>query len=228
VDDEAGAGRRRRDSTLDRVLRRLVGRLGAWFLRAIGTTWRVERSGEDPLARRDGDTPLVMGIWHGGLLAAAYCWRDRRIAVAVSLSRDGDWIDAVLVRLGFAASARGSSSRGATGLLRELIRRTRAGEPIAILVDGPRGPAGVAKPGAVALARATGARLVPIGIAATPSFRFGSWDRTALPLPFARVRIVFGAALDVPRDASGDALEALRARLEAELHRLDARAAEGL
>ena len=228
MDVEAGAGRRGRDTAQGRLVRRLVGRLGAWFLRAIGTTWRVERSGGDPLARRDGAAPLVMGIWHGGLLAAAYCWRDRRIAVAVSLSRDGDWIDAVLVRLGFAESARGSSSRGATGLLRTLIRRARAGEPIAILVDGPRGPAGVAKPGAVALARATGARLVPIGIASAPSFRFGSWDRTALPLPFARVRIVFGESLEVPRDASADALEALRARLESELHRLDTVAAEGL
>jgi hypothetical protein len=226
VDGEAGAGRSR-DSTLDRRLRWVVGLLGAWFLRAIGTTWRVERSGEDPLARA-GATPLVLTIWHGGLLAAAYCWRDRRIAVAVSLSRDGDWIDAVLVRLGFAASARGSSSRGATGLLRALIRRARTGEPIAVLLDGPRGPAGIAKAGAVALARATGARLVPIGIAAAPGIRFGSWDRTTLPLPFARVRIVFGAPLHVPEDASTDALESRRAQLEAELHRLDALAADGL
>ena len=228
MDGEAGASRSRRDSTQGRLLRWLVGRLGAWFLRAIGTTWRVERCGEDPLARAAGDAPLVLTIWHGGLLAAAYCWRDRRIAVAVSLSRDGDWIDAVLVRLGFAESARGSSSRGATGLLRALIRRARAGEPIAVLLDGPRGPAGVAKPGAVALARATGARLVPIGIASAPSLRFGSWDRTALPLPFARVRIVFGAPRHVPEDAATDALEAQRAQLEAELHRLDALAADGL
>lgn len=228
MDGETDAGRRGRDSLRHRLLRRWVGRLGAWFLRALGTTWRVERSGTDPLAGHRGEPPLVMGIWHGGLLAAAYCWRDRRIAVAVSLSRDGDWIDAVLVRLGFAESARGSSSRGATGLLRTLIRRARAGEPIAILVDGPRGPAGVAKPGAVALARATGARLVPIGIAAAPHHRFGSWDRTLLPLPFARVRIVFGEPVQVPRDAEGEALETCRARLESELKRLDALAAEAL
>jgi hypothetical protein len=148
--------------------------------------------------------------------------------VAVSLSRDGDWIDAVLVRLGFAESPRGSSSRGATALLRELIRRTRAGEPIGILLDGPRGPAGVAKPGAVALARATGARLVPIGIAAAPGHRFASWDRALLPFPFARVRIVFGAPLFVPRDADAETLEAMRRELEAELHRLDGVARDAL
>lgn len=224
--EEAEEARAR--SALHRLGCWLVGVLGAWLLRVLGSSWRVSQRGDDPLRVPPAASPLVMGIWHGGLLPAAYCWRDRGIAVAVSLSRDGDRIDAVLARLGFAPSARGSSSRGATGLLRELIRRARAGEPIAILLDGPRGPAGVAKPGALALARATGARLVPIGIAAAPAFRFGSWDRTALPLPFARVRIVFGAPLPVTREASGEALEALRARLEAELHRLDALAAAEL
>jgi hypothetical protein len=211
-----------------RLTRALAGWLVAGFLRALGSTWRLERSGEDPLAAGTGGGPLVMTIWHGGLFVAAYGWRDRDIAIAVSLSRDGDWIDAVLARLGFAESPRGSSSRGATSLLRELIRRARAREPIGILLDGPRGPAGVAKPGAVALARATGARLVPIGIAAAPGFRFGSWDRTLLPYPFARVRIVFGAPLFVPRDAEGEALEAKRRELETELHRLDGVAADAL
>jgi hypothetical protein len=222
-----GARAERRTGWRDRLARAAVGGFGASFLRALGATWRVSRSGADPLAQRDG-APLVLTIWHGNLLAAAACWRGSRVAVAVSLSRDGDWIDAVLVRLGFAPSARGSSSRGATGLLRELIRRARGGEPIAILLDGPRGPAGVAKPGAVALARATGATLVPVGIAAAPVFRFGSWDRTALPLPFARIRIVFGAPRHVPRDASPEALEQERASLEAAQHRLDAQAAEAL
>jgi lysophospholipid acyltransferase (LPLAT)-like uncharacterized protein len=213
-----------RRSALHRVACFGVGLLGGWFLRALGATWRVTRGGADPM-QASASAPLVMAIWHGGLLPAAFCWRDRRIAVAVSRSRDGDRIDAVLSRLGFAPSARGSSSRGATALLRELIRRARRGEPMAVLLDGPRGPAGVAKPGAVALARATGARIVPIGIAAAPAVRFGSWDRTVLPLPFARVRIEFGEPFRVPRDAAADELEAARTALEAELHRLDAAAA---
>ena len=108
----------RRDGWRARWLRSAIGRLGALFLRAIGATWRVEWRGENALASHDGRTPLALAIWHAGLLAAAACFRGRRIAVAVSLSRDGDRIDAVLRRLGFAESARGSSSRGATGLLR--------------------------------------------------------------------------------------------------------------
>ena len=214
-----------RDSALYRATRWLGGVVAAALLRGLGATWRVEGAGIDPPS---AGTPLVMCAWHRGLLIAAVCWRNRGLAIPVSLSRDGDWIDGVLRRLGFAKSARGSSSRGGSGLLRELIRRARAGQPIGMLPDGPRGPAGVAKPGIVALARATGARIVPVGIAATPAWRFGSWDRTLLPRPFARVRYVYGEPLGVPRDTEPDALEAARAGLEAELHRLDALAAQGL
>ncbi len=214
-----------RDSAPYRATRWLGGLVAAALLRGLGATWRIESTGSDPPSV---GAPLVLCAWHQGLLIAAVCWRNRGLAIPVSLSRDGDWIDGVLRRLGFAKSARGSSSRGASGLLRELIRRVRAGQPIGMLLDGPRGPAGVAKPGVVALARATGARIVPIGIAAAPAWRFGSWDRALLPRPFARVRYVYGEPLCVPRDAEPDAVEAARARLEAELHRLDALAAQGL
>ena len=216
---------RARDSLSYRATRWLGGLLGAALLRALGGTWRIELRGPDPFSTPG---PLVLGTWHGGLLIAALCWRDLDLVIPVSQSRDGDRIDAVLRRLGFAKSARGSSSRGATALLRELIRRVRAGERIGMLPDGPRGPSGVAKPGVVALARATGARLVPVGVAAAPVWRFGSWDRARLPRPFARVRCVYGEPLAVPRDATPEALEAARTRFEAELHRLDALAEAAL
>jgi len=203
----------------------LGGLLGAALLRALGATWRIEIRGRDPLALGG---PLVMGAWHGGLLIAAVCWRDRGLVIPVSQSRDGDRIDAVLRRLGFAESARGSSSRGGSAVLRELIRRVREGRPIGFLPDGPRGPSGVAKPGIVALGRATGARIVPVGIAAAPVWRFASWDRARLPYPFARVLCIHGEPHAVSRDASPEALEAERERFEAELHRLDALAAAEL
>lgn len=188
--------------------------LGAGWIRLLGRTWRVSTQGTDPL-RATG--PRVGALWHQGLLAAAWLWRDRRFAVPVSRSRDGDLMDAVLQRLGYAESPRGSSSRGATSLLRELIRRVRGGEIVGMLPDGPRGPAGSAKPGVVALCRATGAALHPVGVAASPAVRFGSWDRALLPLPFARVRIHFGEPLHVPKETSGEELEKVRAELEARL-----------
>jgi hypothetical protein len=195
---------------------RALAAVAAGVVRALGATWRLELSGTPP-AR----APFVLVAWHRGLLVAAYAHRDRGLWVPLSLSRDGELAEGALRRLGFARSPRGSSSRGGSALLREMIRRLRAGESGGVLPDGPRGPALEAKPGVIALAAATGAQLVPLGVAAAPVGRLGSWDRALLPLPFARVLVVYGSPLEVPRSADAAALESWRARLDQELQRLD-------
>ena len=207
-----------RNSRRYRVFLALAGFTGALLLRVLGATWRVRTIGEDPLSRGD---PLIATAWHRGLLIAAYCWRNRGIVVSISQSRDGDLANSVVRHLGFAASARGSSSSGTTGLLRNLIRQLRAGQSVGILPDGPRGPAGTVKPGVIALARAAGARVVPIGISASPSKQLGSWDRAILPFPFARVTCSYGEPIQVPKKATGEALERLRSELEATLNRMN-------
>ena len=207
-----------RNSRRYRAFLALAGFAGALLLRVLGATWRVRTIGEDPLSRGD---PLIVTTWHRGLLIAAYCWRNLGIVVPISQSRDGDLASSVIRHLGFAASPRGSSSSSTTGLLRNLIRQAREGQPVGILPDGPRGPAGTAKPGVIALARASGARLVPIGISASPSKHFGSWDRAILPFPFARVTCSYGDPIQVPKKTTGEALERLRGELEAALDRVN-------
>lgn len=125
----------------------------------------------------------------------AHFFRNRDVVAGISRSRDGDSISAVLGYLGFAAPVRGSTSSGGAKALRQLIERSNAQHPIAMLVDGPRGPARRAKLGAAALAQSAKKALTPIGCDARPAIRFGSWDRTLLPLPFARVSLHFGEPL---------------------------------
>ena len=86
---------------MTRLAMRVASALVALALRALGATWRIERHGDDPL---DRDAPFLGTIWHAGLFCAAHRSRDRGIAIAVSQSRDGDRIDAVLMQLGFSAS----------------------------------------------------------------------------------------------------------------------------
>jgi hypothetical protein len=210
----------RGDGWLARTGRQALGALAASALRALGTTWRIEASGSPP-AR----APFVLVTWHQGLLVAAFALRDRGLWVPLSRSHEGDLAEQALRRLGFSRAPRGSSSRGASALLREMIRRVRAGESGGVLPDGPRGPAFQVKPGVLALAAATAAPLVPVGIAAAPVRRLGSWDRALLPLPFARVRLHYGAALEVPTTSAGAALEGQRVQLTEALQRA-ARAAE--
>jgi lysophospholipid acyltransferase (LPLAT)-like uncharacterized protein len=200
-------------SLLDRLLAHLV----AGLLRLFALTWRVRLEGPDPFA---GGHPFVAVTWHRGLFLAAATHRDRGLVVPVSRSRDGDRIDAVLHALGFGPSPRGSSSRGATSALRGMIRSVRSGHSVAILCDGPRGPARRAKPGFAALARVTGAPVVPVSLSARPALRFGSWDRVVLGLPFARVVVVYGEPLGVPKECDEDALERVREQVEGILERM--------
>lgn len=192
----------------------------AFALRGLGATWRVTSVGESPFL--PGVGPVIGALWHESFLAAAWLYRDRDVVVMVSRSRDGDRIAAVLSRLGFASAARGSSSRGGASALRQQTEAVAAGRHGALLCDGPRGPARRAKTGAVALARGTGRPLQPVVFAARPSLRFRSWDRTLLPLPFARVVCAYGPRLAVPAEASREECGAVGQRLEEELLRLQA------
>ena len=199
----------------------VVGWTGAGLVRLLARTWRVTLEGEDP---RPTGEPFVGALWHRGFFIAAGIFRDSGLAVPVSESRDGERIAAVLRGLGFADPPRGSSSRGARRLLVQLIRRARAGESLAILPDGPRGPAREVKPGVVAVARSAGRPVVPVGLSARPAVRVGSWDRALVPLPFARVQVAVGDPIRIPEGAGNDELVARGLALQKELDRLTARA----
>src|SRR5579864_9506401 len=106
--------------------------------------------------------PWVLAFWHGTqwpLLA----WRRRRSTVVlVSLSRDGAMQARALAIVGLRV-VRGSSSRGGARGLAALVRAMKAERSdAAFAVDGPRGPRGVVKGGAILAARSSGALLVPM------------------------------------------------------------------
>lgn len=207
-----------KDTALHRAGRAALATLAALLIRALGATWRVRREGPNPFD--SPQRPVLGALWHRSVFLAAHQFRDRNAVVIVSRSRDGDWIEALLSRLGYAPSPRGSSSRGGAVALRQQIRMTRASGAGALLCDGPRGPAGVAKPGVVFLARACHAPLWPVAFSARPALRFGSWDRMLFPLPFARVIWACGDPIVVPRDADEATLETCRVRLERSLQQL--------
>jgi lysophospholipid acyltransferase (LPLAT)-like uncharacterized protein len=100
-----------------------------------------------------------------------------------------------------------------------------AGKAAGFTVDGPRGPARVAQPGAVWLAKATGNPVVPFHLEADRHWSLNSWDRTQIPKPGATVALVVGEPFTVDAAADDTAIEAARALLERRLHALESRAA---
>ncbi len=164
-----------------------------------------------------------MAFWHGRILPATYYFRRRGIVVITSENFDGEWIAGIIERFGY-GTARGSTSRGGRRALLQLTRDMAAGRPAGFTVDGPRGPARVAQPGAVWLAKATGNPVLPFHLEASRHWTLNSWDRTQIPKPFATVAIAIGEPFDVPSEAGEDEIEVARQQLEARLGVLEERA----
>src|SRR5260221_2715812 len=126
------------------------------LIKLIGRTikFRIEGWENWEAASQSGRLPIYT-FWHNRVFLATYFWRSRRIVVMTSQSFDGEYIARFIQRFGYGA-ARGSSSRGATGAVVEMVRLMRAGCPTAFTIDGPNEPRDVAKMGAMLLAINTG------------------------------------------------------------------------
>jgi lysophospholipid acyltransferase (LPLAT)-like uncharacterized protein len=166
-----------------------------------------------------------MAFWHGRILPALYYFRRRGIVVVTSDNFDGEWMAKIIHRFGY-MTARGSTSRNAARAALRAKRRMEEGRPVGLTVDGPRGPAHVAQPGALWLAKVTGNPVLPFHLEAASHWTARSWDASQVPLPFSRIAVVVGEPLWVPGDADTAVLEAKRVELEGILGILENRALE--
>ncbi len=180
-------------------LRALLGVLLGLVARLWLATLRV-RVIRDPTLERAEGRPWVLAFWHGTQWPLLAWSRRRRTVVLVSHSRDGA-LQARALRVQGLRVVRGSSSRGGVRGLAALVRAMKQGESdAAFAVDGPRGPRGIVKGGAVLAARATGAVLVPTtGLVRRGFVLRRTWDRFTIAWPFTRVDVVLGAPIDPTR-----------------------------
>src|SRR5438876_6594685 len=201
-------------SLKDRLLIRSADFIFFILIKLIGGTVRFEVEGWDnwEAASRDGKIPIYT-FWHNRVFLATYFWRRRRIVVMTSRSFDGEYIARFIQRFGYGA-ARGSSTRGGTGALVEMVRLMRAGCPTAFTIDGPKGPRYVAKMGAVLLAKKTGHPILPFTITAAKFWRLKSWDHLQVTWLFTRARVDIAPPIYIHRDAEVKAALAIRDELE--------------
>jgi hypothetical protein len=203
-----------------------VKSLAGTFLRLgldlLARTWRVEAVDQQHLTNlRKAQVPRVVVLWHRTVVPLFWWHRAEGTTLLISRHKDGGLLAAAAGAWGYGV-IRGSTSRGAFSALRQVMRELARRGEVAITPDGPRGPAAVAQPGAVAAAQRTGAALVPVGAAASAVWRLGSWDAVTVPRPFARIRLVYGAPFRVAPGAEG--LSAGTAQLQRSLDRVTERA----
>lgn len=170
----------------------MLSRVASWLLRVVVATWRVHTHGREAITG-----PVVYAFLHGDLLPLTLIHRDEGVVGMVSRSRDGERLSAILGHLGY-RTVRGSSSRGGA---RAALEASREGGSVAIAVDGPRGPAGVPKPGAAWIAAERGVPMMAVAVACPMSWRLSTWDGFRIPFPFARLDVTY-VSVD-PQDSDG-------------------------
>jgi lysophospholipid acyltransferase (LPLAT)-like uncharacterized protein len=203
-------------------VRNLGCRLASLYIWLVFRTspWTVVR-GEIPQRFWDKREPFILAFWHGRIAMMVFSWQSRApIGMLISRHRDGEMISNVIARYGF-SSIRGSAAKpgsdkakGGQAALKAMLRALREGESVGITPDGPRGPRMRASDGASALARLSGAPVIPAAFATRRRRVLSSWDSFILPLPFTRGVFVWGEPIHVDRKGDDAALERARQSIE--------------
>jgi lysophospholipid acyltransferase (LPLAT)-like uncharacterized protein len=189
--------------------------------RLLFATCRLRQHGIEHRLSCERPGPYIAAFWHYAVLNILHFQRiDQRNWVAmVSGSSDAEYVSRVLARHG-CETVRGSRHKGGLAALKQMVTAMGRGLNGAIVADGSQGPARVVQAGVILLASRAGAPILPVAVAADRYWAFGSWDRTMLPKPFARLDVRYGEPLAVPADLSAERLDGLRQELEKRLNRL--------
>lgn len=186
--------------------------LGRPLLSALGATWRISEHNAEAFQRlRAEGKPYLLAVWHGQMLGAIWANRFRDISALASVHGDAEVIARLMQRWGY-RFVRGSSSQGGRAALVQIIDLLREGTTFAFTPDGPRGPRGEPKPGLLVASMRSGVPIIGIRSEVSRAWRMRSWDRFAIPQPFARVRLTYSDPW-VPPDAGEAAVAELQRRL---------------
>lgn len=195
--------------------------LGGGTLTALMKTVRWSISGREHYdewwgARR----PAVFVLWHGRLLPCSFYHRGEGLATLISQHQDGDYIAGIVEAWWGFDAIRGSSTRGGSAALRQIVRKLKSGTAVAITPDGPQGPRQKMKTGPLLAAQLAGVPIIPVSAGGGPAWWVGGWDRFLIPRPFSRIRLLYGEPVYVPRDSTAEELERQAMEVENRLNAL--------
>ena len=220
-----------RDLLRSSWFQRAVGSLAAGFLRLVWRTSRFRFDPSDVYEIVEPQMPAIFAFWHGQHFMTAFVKtkESQRVKVLISRHRDGEYNAIAAERLGI-GTIRGSGDhgsafhrKGGVGAFKEMVRSLEQGYNVALTADVPK-RSRIAGLGIIMLARESGRPIMPFAMVTSRYWRLKNWDRTTINLPFSRGALVGGEIIMVPPDATPEAMEALRVRLEASLNDATVRA----
>lgn len=180
--------------------------------------WAVG-SGEITVQGLPADSRMIVADWHTGNMAALavialripYRCHSFYPPGIIGHTMRGWLVGSNLVPVALPQDGIGNP----TTALKQMRHILDEGETMVISVDGPYGPARRVRPGALWLARLTGAPIYPAGLAARPALHWPRWDRQMMPLPHGHTALVFGDPIKVSRGET--VTDAMLAELSAAL-----------
>ena len=195
--------------------------IGRLIVKIISSTYKIRVINPEVELNvlKKGQVPIYAS-WHQRFFPGiAFFAKRKPISIMISQSKDGELISRIVDQLGW-HPVRGSSSRGGKRALKEVYTLAKKGCKVAHIVDGPKGPQGVVKPGLLIISKASGMPILPTITSAEKKWVFNSWDRFIVPKPFSRVIIRFGNEINVPKNLQGSAFEKKRSSIEDTLKKL--------
>ena len=199
----------------------LVSSVLCVYVRMVGKTTKLDMQGVkqfyDVLAK---DESLIMVAWHGRVALLPYFWDNKRkLKALVSTHRDGQLIVKLLKSFGIGVIG-GSSNNNASGAAVSLMKTLKKNDSIAIIPDGPRGPAMKLSMSPVYYAQKTGKPIVGVGYSIKGSKLAKSWDSMLIPPVFSQGVTYATKPYYIPENASKKELENYRLEIENDLNNL--------
>jgi len=185
------------------------------YIRFVYLTNRWSIEGGDWTLRftREGRT-FIVAFWHGRLMMMPLAWHGlTSFHMLISAHRDGRIIAGAMNYFGIGTIA-GSTRRGGSSAMREMLKRLREGGCVGITPDGPRGPAMTVSIGTLNVARLAGVPIVPLTFATSHRRVLATWDRFHLALPFGRGVFLSGEPVEIAAELDDEGLENARRVLE--------------
>lgn len=150
----------------------------------------------------------LLAVWHQNLLHATLAQTGRQYVVMASRSKDGNPVAYTIKKLGHycfrGSSKKNGVDKGGSEAKEDIIKILKKGLPGALTIDGPKGPAGVVKPGIIDMSKKSGSPIVPYTVLAQNFKEFNSWDKFHLALPFSKILVFYGTPMVVDSNISNE------------------------
>ena len=183
----------------------------------ITATCRVRyhnKAAYDAFSKSNGS--FVLSMWHNCSTIAGWVMRGGNVTVMVSDSRDGEYVSRFANLFGI-KTMRGSTSSGSAKAVRSALRLIYARKPIAITLDGPRGPKYKMQHGALWFAASGKVPIIPMHIEASRQWVLKSWDSHLFPKPFSTIHVGFGEPIFIEREAVEGDINDIALEVEGEM-----------